>query len=306
MYYIIKETLEPCTKSDLINSKNQYVICLTSKEWTEQKDSFDIGIEFEPNLSEIFVTQAELNYDSITGTFCIPNKSNFSRKEQQFAFALDEKGIVFIDDSGAAKKLVQNIAHTKKWRFPSLERFIYDFLNQLIQNDLSLIKRYERELDRMEDAIEKDDSNIAVSKRTNEIRGDIRDLIDHYEELADFGQVLEENENGFFKPHNTRYFRLFLDKIDNLRDASKSTRDLTIQIRDVYKTHLDIKQNHIITVLTIVTTIFMPLTLIVGWYGMNFAYMPELESPIAYPIVIIICLLIVIISLVYFKKKKWL
>lgn len=306
MYYAIKETLKPCTKSDLINTTDQYVICLTSKEWAEQKDSFDIGIEFEPDLSKIFVTQAELNYDSITGTFCIPNKSNFSKKEQQFAFALDEKGIIFIDDGRAAQKLVQNIARTRKWRFPSLERFIYDFLNQFIQNDLSLIKKYERELDRMEDAIEKDDSNIAVSRRTNEIRGDIRDLIDHYEELSDFGQVLEENENGFFKPDNTRYFRLFLDKIDNLRDASKSIRDLTIQIRDIYKTHLDIKQNHIITVLTIVTTIFMPLTLIVGWYGMNFTYMPELESPIAYPAVIAVCLLIIIASLIYFKKKKWL
>lgn len=306
MYYIIKENLEKCNKFDLANAKGQYVICLTSEEWIEQKDSFDIGIEFEPNLSEIFVTQAELNYDSITGTFCIPNKLNFSKKDQKFAFALDEKGIIFIDDSGAAKKIVQKIARTKKWRFPSLERFIYDFLNQFIQDDLSLIKKYERELDRMEDAIEKDGSDVSISKRTNEIRGDIRDLIDHYEELADFGQVLEENENNFFKADNTRYFRLFLDKIDNLRDASKSIRDLTIQIRDLYKTHLDIKQNHIITVLTIVTTIFMPLTLIVGWYGMNFAYMPELESPIGYPIVIIICLIIIIGSLIYFKKKKWL
>lgn len=306
MYYVIKETLEKRAEFNLARTKDQYVICLTSKEWAEQKDSFDIGMEFEPKLSEIFVTQAELNYDSITGTFCIPNKLNFSQKDQQFAFALDEKGIIFIDDSGAAKKMVKKIADTKKWRFPSLERFIYDFLNQFIQDDLSLIKQYERELDCMEDAIEKDGSDVSISKRTNEIRGDIRDLIDHYEELADFGQVLEENENNFFKPDNTRYFRLFLDRIDNLRDASKSVRDLTIQIRDLYKTQLDIKQNHIITVLTVVTTIFMPLTLIVGWYGMNFAYMPELESPIAYPVIIIICLLIIIISLIYFKKKKWL
>lgn len=306
MYYIISETLNPCTESDIAKTKKQYVICLTSKEWFEQKDNFDIGIEFEPNLSEIFVTQAELNYDSITGTFCIPDKSNFSKKDKNFAFALDEKGIVFIDDSGAASKLIQRIADTKKWRFPSLERFLYDFLNQFIEGDLSLIKKYERELDRMENALEHEDLDDHISSRVNEIRGDIRDLIDHYEELADFGQVLEENENGFFKRKNTRYFRLFLDKIDNLRDASNSIRDLTIQIRDLYKTHLDIRQNHIMTVLTIVTTIFMPLTLIVGWYGMNFEYMPELQSPLAYPIVMLICLLIIIISLIYFKKKKWL
>ena len=45
-----------------------------------------------------------------------------------------------------------------------------------------------------------------------------------------------------------------------------------------YKAHLELKQNHIMTILTVVTTIFMPLTLITGWYGMNFRYMPELET----------------------------
>ena len=60
------------------------------------------------------------------------------------------------------------------------------------------------------------------------------------------------------------------------------------------------------TVLTVVTTIFMPLTLIVGWYGMNFRYMPELDSPFAYPIVIVLCIAIVIVSIIFFRSKKWL
>lgn len=60
------------------------------------------------------------------------------------------------------------------------------------------------------------------------------------------------------------------------------------------------------TVLTIVTTIFMPLTLIAGWYGMNFRYMPELDSEWGYPIAITVSLLIVVGSLVFFKLKKWL
>jgi magnesium transporter len=85
-----------------------------------------------------------------------------------------------------------------------------------------------------------------------------------------------------------------------------SLRDYTVQVRDLYQTRLDIKQNRIMTILTIVTTVFMPLTLIVGWYGMNFTYMPELDSPYAYPIVIIVSLAILILSILYFHKKKWL
>ena len=85
-----------------------------------------------------------------------------------------------------------------------------------------------------------------------------------------------------------------------------SLLDYTSQIRDSYESRLDVKQNRIMTVLTVVTTIFMPLTLIVGWYGMNFKYMPELESRWAYPIVIGVSVLIVVLSLIFFKKKKWL
>lgn len=60
------------------------------------------------------------------------------------------------------------------------------------------------------------------------------------------------------------------------------------------------------TLLTVVTTIFMPLTLIAGWYGMNFKYMPEFEWRLGYPVVILVSILIVIFCLILFKKKKWL
>ena len=58
--------------------------------------------------------------------------------------------------------------------------------------------------------------------------------------------------------------------------------------------------------LTVITSIFMPLTLIAGWYGMNFKYMPELEYKASYPIIIALSVVIVIVCLIFFKKKKWL
>ena len=82
--------------------------------------------------------------------------------------------------------------------------------------------------------------------------------------------------------------------------------DYTIQIQENYKSRQADKQNRIITLLTVVTTIFMPLTLIVGWYGMNFKYMPELNSAYGYPAVIIVSVVIVVVSLIFFKLKKWL
>ena len=305
MFYTIEETLREISKKDLKKTDKQYVAVISFEEWKVSRDSFEMGIDMDLNLSEIYTTKAEVNYDSLTGSFSIPNRGDFSKEDFKFAFALDEKGIVFIDDSGKASEIIKGIQNTKKWKLPSLERFIYDFLDQIVIDDLRLMEKYERELDSIEKMIMEGEEEFP-SSRLNAIRNDIRDLRIHYEQLMDLGQELEENENNFFKQENLRYYRLFLNRIARLHDNSTSLRDYTMQLRDLYKAHIDLRQNRIMTVLTVVTTIFMPLTLIVGWYGMNFRFMPELEWRWGYPVVIAVSVLIAIGSLMFFKRKKWL
>lgn len=304
MYYLIHQTLTPVSFDRFRQRDTQFVAVLTSAEWQTGKDSFDMGIDIEPQTAEIHSTKAEVNYDSLTGTFSIPDRYD-PEEVRRFAFAMDEKGIVFIDDSGAAEKIIEQIRRTKKWRFPGLERFIYDFLEQIVADDRDLIERYDSELGRMEAAIVGDEGE-SIFESVNDMRDIIRVLRVHYEQLLDFTQELEENENSFFKTENLRYFRLFGNRIMRLRDSTVAIGEHAGQLRDIYKSHLDIKQNRIMTVLTIVTTIFMPLTLIAGWYGMNFRFMPELNSVWGYPVVIALSLLIVVGSLLFFKKIKWL
>ena len=218
---------------------------------------------------------------------------------------MDEKGIVLIDDGNAAAKIIQEIIRTKKWRFPSLERFLYDFLEQIVREDRRLLQVYDQQLDQMESDILKETKEVTF-EHVYDLRNEIRDLRVHYEQLLDFSQELEENENNFFKNENLRYFRLYTSRIERLRDAAIAVSDHATQIPDIYKAHLELRQNRIMTVLTVVTTIFMPLTLIVGWYGMNFIYMPELGFRWAYPAVFLVSVMIVILSILFFKKKKWL
>jgi magnesium transporter len=122
----------------------------------------------------------------------------------------------------------------------------------------------------------------------------------------DLSQELEENENEFFDADNERYFHLVSQRVETLYDIASSLVVFSIQIRDFYQTQMDVKQNNTIALLTIISTIFMPLTLIAGWYGMNFKYMPELQYKWAYPAVIVLSIGIVIGSIILFKKKKWL
>lgn len=303
-YYLLEETIRPCTSEELHTQKtSQYVAILSASEWQQERDSFDMGIEMELNAGRS--TRAEVNYDSLTGMFQIPDRSNLRGKDACFSFALDEKGIVFIDDSGKAEQIVDQIRRKKRWREPCLERFLYDFLEQIVRRDLEVMEAYEDELNRIEEDIlaEKEHTDLV---RVNEIRSDIRKLLVHYEQVIDLTQELEENENGFFKEERLRYIHLFMNLMARRHDYAVSLRDYTMQVRDLYNAQLEVRQNKTITLLTVVTTIFMPLTLVVGWYGMNFRYMPELEWRFGYPVVILVSIAIVVLSLIIFKKKKWL
>ncbi len=305
MYYLLKDTIVPCTAEEIAAGDVQYVAVLTPEEWQERRTSFDMGIELEPDIRDIHSTKAEVNFDSLTGTFLIPDRDDLTGDSFAFAFALDEKGVVFIDESGKVQEMINAILRTKRWRKPCLERFLYDFLEQIVIRDLPIMERFEMQLDELEERILTEENREDMI-RVNEIRGEIRELAIHYEQLIDMVQELEENENGFFDEDNLRYFHLFMTRMARLHDTAASLRDHTIQVRDLYHAQLEAKQNRIMTLLTVVTTIFMPLTLIAGWYGMNFIYMPELKSAWGYPVVIAVCVVIVVVSLLFFKKKKWL
>lgn len=282
-----------------------YVVVMDPQTWYRTKEEFDMVIDIEMDPSDVLETKAIVNYDSLTGSFYVPRRSEMGGRPHQFSFALDEKGIIFIEYGEYAAKILEKISEKKYWRMPSLERFIYDFLEMLIEKDLHILNNIEQELRNIEDEI-LESSMDKYPDRLNDIRSFLMDMRIHYEQMLDLGQELEENENGFFEEENLRYFRLFTERVMRLMDQVKQLRDYTVQLRELFSTQLDIRMNRIMTVLTIVTVIFMPLTLIVGWYGMNFVYMPELKWRYGYLVVIIVSALILIGGILWFRKKKWL
>lgn len=304
MYYIIDDKLEEASYEDCLKRDHIYVANVSVDEFKKNTELFNMGIDmdFEPGIAP--VSCVKVNYDSLTGSFSIPDRANISDKNHEFSFALDEQGMVFINDDGTAEKIVKKIAQTRKWRMPSLERFVYDFLEEIISTDIKVLEEYDKKLDDMEDCI-LDGEVEGIMEKLVDIRSDINDLKTHYEQLIDLSQELEENENGFFSSKNLRYFRMFTERVMRLQDIVSSLREHSMQVRDLLHSQLETKQNRVMTILTVVSTIFMPLTLIVGWYGMNFKYMPELEVPAAYPIVIIVSVLIAVGSIIFFKKKKF-
>ena len=302
--YRIKEKMEPVTPKDFKNLPYQYVVTMKSAEWTRRKEKFDIGMDLDPDLQDTGSTRAEVNYDSVTGGFNIPARENVPGENHAFSFSLDEKGIIFIDDEGFCNSIIRRIAGTKRLYNPCLERFLYDFLEQIIFHDREMLEGYDHTLDELEDCI-LDGNTEGVLEQIADIRNDLRDLKIHYTQLIDVCQEFEENENHFFKAENERYFHLVAQRIERLLEMLLTLVDFTIQLRDFCQSKIDEKQNRNLAFLTIISSIFMPLTLIAGWYGMNFKYMPELDKVWAYPLVFVVSVMIVVICIVFFKKNKW-
>ena len=92
--------------------------------------------------------------------------------------------------------------------------------------------------------------------------------------------------------------------MDYLLNSVMHLREYITQVREAYQAQIDIEQNQIMKVFTVMTSIFLPLTLIVGWYGMNLQ-MPEFSWSFGYPFVIILSVSVILASVIIFKVKRW-
>ncbi|RPJ52854.1 MAG: magnesium/cobalt transporter CorA [Acidobacteria bacterium] len=102
------------------------------------------------------------------------------------------------------------------------------------------------------------------------------------------------------------FFRDVYDHTIQVIDTLESLRDTVSGLLDIYLSSLSHRLNEVMKVLTIIATIFIPLTFIVGVYGMNFRFMPELDIPWAYPVVWAIMIAVGGVMLVFFRRKGWL
>ena len=120
------------------------------------------------------------------------------------------------------------------------------------------------------------------------------------------GGVILPSVNGGLSEEEKAQWQLFSNRAERLHDHVEMLREYLVQIRELYQSLIAVQQNQVMSILTVVTTIFLPLTLIAGWYGMNFPNMPEFGWKYAYPAVIIVSILVIILEIIYFKKKKML
>lgn len=247
-------------------------------------------------------------YDDFTfGIINIIDIMNVNAPKDRMGFIIKKNMFILIklvdDDESTADFFLNAIKRCKS--NPTLEKVIYGILERLLVNGNKKIEITEKTIMSMEKIVVEGKLNMSLNKDIFEYKNELTVLKNYYEHLIDIGEELQENENDLFENENLRYFKMFTDKVSRLSANTQVLCDSLIHLREALDAALNYDMNRIMKVLTIITATFLPLTLIAGWYGMNFKHMPELSWKFSYLGVFILSIIIVVIMLTFFRKKKF-
>ena len=302
--YRLGEQLKETSLEQTLAESTSALFLVSSKECTPVLEKIGIFYDGDIHLAEISFCKAELEQDYISGTFAIPKLLDVLGSRYRMMFFINARHIVIVDDDDFAQRLIDRIRRKRLHQGETRERFFCNFVSEFITRDTVVLDEYERRLMEMEEEVmHKQVQDLTdFQGRLMRIRRTLLTLRGYYDQIADMGKELEENENGFFLKKHLKFFGTVTDRADRLTGRTVHLIDYAQQVKEAYQGQVDAQQNKNMQFLTVVSTIFFPLTLITGWYGMNFKDMPGLEN--GYPAVAILSILVVAGCIFLFKKKK--
>lgn len=187
---------------------------------------------------------------------------------------------------------------------PSNERAMYLFFKNLFKGDTKFLEEMEDRVSTLDDTVIHDGSE-SLRQQILDTRYAILRLKKYYEQFEEIFDELCDNDNNVISEEYLTYFEILSNRCSRLERQVLDLKEYIVQVRESYQAQIDIEQNRLMKVFTLLTSIFLPLTLIAGWYGMNFKNMPELDWKYGYPMVILVCVLVCVIWAIVFKKKGW-
>lgn len=185
------------------------------------------------------------------------------------------------------------------------ERVFYHFFALLLKGDMDFLNSLEEEISKNEDLV-LSGGKASYLKFITAWRQELLRLKRYYEQLDCIFDEMTMNDNQLFSEDGIRRIMTLRNRTERYLGAVKNLQEMVSQLREAYQAQLSIEQNDLMKVFTVVTVIFLPLSLLVGWYGMNFSYMPEIRWKYGYPAVILVSVAIAAVLIWKFKKKRWL
>ena len=245
----------------------------------------------------IFIVLKMLYYDKKDNEIQVEQVSLILGKNYVISFQ-EREGDVF---NAIRERIRNNIGRIRK---AGADYLVYALIDAIIDNYFIIIEKLGEKIENLEDKVSSrpKPANLRVIHR---LKRDLIFLRKSVWPLREVISILERGESSLILESTNVYLRDIYGHTIQVMDTVETLRDMTSGMLEIYLSSVSNRMNEIMKMLTIVATIFIPLTFITGIYGMNFRYMPEIKWFWGYPIVLLGMLIIGIVMVIYFKRKKW-
>lgn len=290
-----------CTNKE--NGQNIYVGVFSFQNWEVVAKKHEItNIFFEEGTRTRAAKYESLDGFDTININLIDYRNLRAAQRKVIIYLTKEKVLFFCEDSKRVFPIVKECISGIGEKV-SLERIISDFLNSITRDVIPVFDLIEKEILDLEQGLITLRRRECV-KEIISLRNRLMILKKYYEQFLNILDGMNQNENEIFDNKKLRYYRTLEKRVSRYYQNVLNLRDYVTQVRESYQAEVDISLNNTMRIFTVVTTIFLPLTLIVGWYGMNLP-MPEYDWEHSYAMVIMLSILVILASVIFFKKKKW-
>ncbi|WP_371376229.1 magnesium/cobalt transporter CorA [Sporomusa aerivorans] len=262
---------------------------------TNQRPKFsDYGDYLAVILKSLVVTAGTIDYNS-----------------EQVSLILGPNYVIsFLESLPEDNDVLHNVYERVKSRRGKIARLGADYLLYALVD--SLVDHYFLALEHLGEKIETLEEQIAARPRP-ELLGELhalkQDMLFMRKSVwpvRELVSALERGESALIQETTLIYLRDIYDHIVQVIETVEIYRDMLSGMLDIYLSSVSNRMSEVMKMLTIISTIFIPLTFIAGVYGMNFDYMPELRWQYGYPLILAVMLIMSLLMLRYFQKRKWL
>jgi magnesium transporter len=252
----------------------------------------------EERENYILVILKMLSYDEETESVSVEQVSLVVGRGYVLSFQ-EREGDVFEE---IRERIRKNLGRV---RVTGSDYLAYALVDAVVDNYFSVLDRISEKIEDTEETITGSPSS-SVSSRIHLLRRELIMLRRSLWPLREIVNTLMRSESALLEKDTNIYLRDVYDHTVEIIDVLETFREQVHSLMDSYLSSVSNSMNAVMKVLTIIATIFIPLTFLAGIYGMNFRYMPELEWRWGYPVVLAAMAAIGIIMFLFFKRKRWL
>jgi magnesium transporter len=247
------------------------------------------------------------NYLYVVGKMIQFNPETHEISSEQLSIVLCGNVLLtFIEDKGDLFDQVRDRIRkgNQKIRKSGADYLVYSLLDSMVDNYFVVLESIGDHLEDLEMRL-LEDPKTDVLKELHKAKRDLIYLRKFIWPLREVISLLSKGDSLLLKGNTTLYLRDVYDHCIHVIDTLETFRDVSSGLMDVYLSSISNKMNNVMKTLTIIATIFIPLTFLVGVYGMNFEFMPELHYEWAYPTVWAAMVVIAGGMLIWFRKNRW-